>query len=337
VLQHSPLADEFDLIPISTYRDGSMLDKALQAIQGLTALARLCGDGRIDLVHVHTFAGASLARKSLSIAVARVGGIPVVLHVHGGPDFHAGSGQRAPLARLQRRALRWALESSDAVVALTQGWDRSLAAYGRIRHSRVIPNAPELSAPIHRTDAARRRLVLFLGHLDHDKGVYDLLEAFARLDRSRSGLRLVFAGEGREAQGLRDRAGRLGLRGAVEMPGWVDPHVKAELLGEAVCLVLPSRHEGLPLALLEAMIAGVPVIATPVGGVPDCVDDGRSALLVPPGDVDALAGALERLVEEPELAAALSEAAQSRALVDYTPAALAARISSLYREVLARR
>lgn len=336
LLQSSRLADEFHLVAVPTYRDGTGAAKALEAAHGLLRLVALCAGRRVDLVHVHTSSGASLVRKSLSIAVACSAGVPVVLHVHGG-GFGLERKKKTPLGRLQDRTIRWALERSDAVVALTPSWERSLAARGRLRRSCVIANAPDLEVLSGRASTGRRCLVVFLGHLYRDKGVYDLIEAFAIVGPPRPGLRLVLAGEGPEAQGLRLHASRLGLDSTVELPGWVGSVAKADLLANAACFVLPSHYEGLPLAMLEAMVSGVPVVATSVGGVPDVVGDGRDALLVPPNDVGALATALTRVLDDPKLAARLSGAARARALAEYTSGALAERIGNLYRDVLASR
>jgi glycosyltransferase involved in cell wall biosynthesis len=337
LLQSSRLAADFELLPVSTYQDGTLATKLVAAGRGLALLAWLCASGRIDLVHFHASAGGSLMRKTVGIALARAARVPVVFHVHGGQIVREERELNGPLGRLQQGALRWALRSSDAVVALTPGSRRSLAARTRIRRSCVIPNAPDLTALAEKERSGRDSLVLFLGHLYPDKGVYELLEAFATLRPSRPSLRLVMAGEGTEAHRLRLEANRLGLSAAVELPGWVGLDEKTELLARAACLALPSHDEGLPLALLEAMVAGVPVVATAVGGVPEIVEDGRHALLVPPRDPDALAAALARVLEDPNLAMQLSKAARRHARAEYTPDRLAERIGSLYRELLATR
>jgi glycosyltransferase involved in cell wall biosynthesis len=334
LLENSCLADEFDLVLVSTYRDGASARKAIEAASGLARLARLCATGQVDLVHVHASARGSLARKLLGIAIARAAGIPVVLHVHSGSLFDADYKRTQLLARLQHRAFRWALESSDAVVALTESWQQRLVSRGRVRRSSVIPNAPELTRLAERTNAGPECFVLFLGHLYRDKGVHELLEAFAVLKPARAELRLVMAGEGSEADELKLQTRRLGLDAAVEFPGWVGPDEKADLLARAACFVLPSYREGFPLSLLEAMVAGVPIVATAVGGVPDVVLHEQHALLVPPCDVAELAFALGRMLDDANLAARLGSAAQQRALVKYTPEALAKRVGELYREVL---
>jgi glycosyltransferase involved in cell wall biosynthesis len=337
LMHNSRLRREFDLVQVSTCRDGSTAAKVLEAARGLAFLAWLCARGRVDLVHVHVSTKGSLARKSLAVAVARVARVPVVLHVHSGGFFYA---QREPASlprRIQDRTLRWVLGSSNMVIALTPAWERRLKARGPIRRSRVIPNAPDLTVPAKTRSSSPKHLVLFLGHLYRAKGVYDLLEAFAVINRERPSLRLVLAGEGPELRGLRSRAEQLGIDAVVDLPGWVGSTDKAELLATAACLVLPSHNEGLPLVLLEAMIAGVPVLATAVGGVPDVVEDRRDALLVPPNDVPALADALIAVLDDAQLAARLCNAAQRRALAEYTPDAMAQRVGAVYREMLTAR
>jgi glycosyltransferase involved in cell wall biosynthesis len=336
-LCNSRLADDYGLVLVSTYRDGTTATKIAEATRGLAKLLRLCATGRVELVHLHASARGSLARKLLAIVVANGTKVPVVLHVHSGSLFEPEHKRSKLLDRLQRRTVRWALESSDAVVALTTGWERRLAARGRLQRLSVIPNAPELTVPNTTANSSRKGLVLFLGHLYRDKGVYELLDAFATLRSVRPGVRLVLAGEGHETEGLRTRAQTLGIDEIVELPGWVDPQAKAELLQRAACFVLPSYREGLPLALLEAMVSGVPIVATPVGGIPDVVQHDRHALLVPPRNADALAAALVQVFDDPRLAARLSGAAQRHALANYTPDALARRVGELYGEVLQAR
>jgi glycosyltransferase involved in cell wall biosynthesis len=330
LLHASALADEFDLRVVATHRDGTPLQKLAQGVAGLGRLTWLCLGGRVALVHLHVASGASLLRKSVGLAVARARGVPVVLHVHG---MRFATRRRVGL--LQRRLLRWALERSDAVVALTPGWEERLALLGNVRRLRVVANAPDLAPRPPRRETSPGGMVLFLGHLYRDKGVYDLVDAFALVGAARPGLRLVLAGEGPEREGLRAHAGSLGVNGALELPGWVDEPAKAELLTRADCLVLPSHREGLPLAVLEAMHSGVPVVATAVGGIPEVVEHEREALLVPHANPPALAAALGRVLDDRELATRIAGAAGARARAEYTPGVLAERVAAVYREVLA--
>ena len=151
-------------------------------------------------------------------------------------------------------------------------------------------------------------------------------------------MRLVLGGEGPEGDALRAHGQRLGLApDALLLPGWLDATRKQELLEQASCLALPSYGEGLPLVILEAMAAGKPVVATTVGGIPEVARDGVEGLLVAPGDVDALEEALDRLLSDRGLRTSLGARGRRRVLADYSPERLAARIDTLYGELLTRR
>ena len=201
-----------------------------------------------------------------------------------------------------------------------------------------MPNAPDLAAlpRLRRRPNGDTRTILFLGHLYREKGIFELVDAFAELASEREDVRLVVAGEGSAARALRRHVEAAGLDGLVTLPGWVGPAEKVRLLQHAACLVLPSYHEGLPLVVLEAMTAGVPVVASAVGGIPEVARHELEALLVEPRDVASLRQALERILDDEELAALLVRAARLRAR-DFGPDALTRRVGSVYEETLAAR
>lgn len=145
------------------------------------------------------------------------------------------------------------------------------------------------------------------------KGQDVLLRAFAKVKAKVPKARLVLAGKVHDPdyhRRLLRLIGRLGLGGAVDFPGFADP---AGMLAKLDVFVLPSRTEGSPRALLEAMAAGRPIVATKVGGVPEIVEDGSSGLLVEPDDPEGMASAILRLLESPRLARLLGEGARRRA------------------------
>jgi glycosyltransferase involved in cell wall biosynthesis len=143
---------------------------------------------------------------------------------------------------------------------------------------------------------------------------------------------LVLIGDGPERAALEQLVADLELGRRVTMPGWSDE--ASGRLRSFDVLALPSRSEGLPLVLLEAMHAGVPIVATTVGGVPDAVEDGRSALLVPPDDVAALTSALRRLCSDEALRHRLGAAAQVEGR-RFTVEAMARSYETLYDQLLA--
>ena len=143
--------------------------------------------------------------------------------------------------------------------------------------------------------------ILFIGRLAAVKGVRLLLEAVATLRARHPGLTLTLVGDGPDRSGLEARAQALGLGDAVTFTGYLGEAGVAEVLARSDMLVLPSFAEGVPVVLMEAMASGLPVVATRVGGVAELVEDGVSGLLVPPGDAGVLAGAMDRLLADPDL------------------------------------
>jgi glycosyltransferase involved in cell wall biosynthesis len=172
-----------------------------------------------------------------------------------------------------------------------------------IVHCGVDP--AEYTQRVHR---GRGRRLLFTGRLAGVKGLPILLEALARLRRQGADVELTLAGDGPDRALLEEEARRLGVAGAVRFAGYQSSEQVRSLLQETDVFVLPSFAEGVPVVLMEAMASGVPVVATRVAGVSELVEDGVSGFVVPPGDDDALAGAITRLLDDPALRARFAAA-----------------------------
>lgn len=259
----------------------------------------LAGDA--DVVHLHpSLRPRSLARDALVARAARARGAAVVLSLHGWDPALAERLDRYPQLRGLLRA--------DAVSVLARPFAERLAAWGI--EAEVVPNAID---PACLPDARRpTRTVLFLGRLVPGKRVDVLVDAVARLP----GVELVVAGDGPE---------RVRLEGRARLLGWVDAARKRELLATAGVLALPSRGEAFPVAVAEALAAGVPVVASGGGALPDLV--GEAGVVDPPDWAVALREALDH---PPPPAVG-----RVRALCD--PDAVAARWRTLYDRALARR
>ena len=162
----------------------------------------------------------------------------------------------------------------------------------------VLPNAAPRGRP-REFDRADHLRILFLGKLGALKGVAELVAALD-LMRSEPAWSATIAGDGAVAE-TRSTVDRLGLSGRIAVPGWLVEAEVASALENADVLVLPSHVENSPLAVIEAFAHGLAVVATPVGAVPELVEDGHTGVVVPPGDARALAEALRRLIADPAL------------------------------------
>jgi len=151
--------------------------------------------------------------------------------------------------------------------------------------------------------------LLFLGHLLRDKGVYDLVRAFGLVAQRFPALKLVLGGVGNIDE-VRQLAAQLEIQERVSCPGWLDPERKTAALAGSTLFILPSYAEGMPMALLEAMSWEMPVIRHTGGGIPQVIESGVNGLLVAPGDIDGLAAAIRRLLEDTALRERLGAAAR---------------------------
>ena len=316
---------------VATHCEGGAAAKLLAAARGLRRFLALLRAHRRVLVHVHCASRASFWRKALFMAVAHAARCPVILHLHGG-GFARFYEEECGL--LGRWLVRRVLARAACIVAVSERWRNWLAQLQANPNLVCIPNPVALPPAV--VPRGPRNVVLFLGRIEPAKGIPELLDAFAGLRPGVPDALLVCAGEG-DIEAAERQARRLGLGDAVRFPGWIDGEEKRAWLARAALFVLPSHAEGLPMSLLEAMAAGLPVVASAVGGIPDVVHDGVNGYLVAPGDRVALLRAMGRVLGDPQLGAALGAAGRAAMRARCAPARVLADLEGLYAGcVLAR-
>ncbi|WNV73725.1 glycosyltransferase [Geodermatophilus sp. DSM 44513] len=286
----------------------------------------------VDVVHAHQ--GEDVATLLLARLAARRHGCPLVVTVHCSVGHTLrGRGVRTRLLRALGGAVeRSALRAADAVVVLTARTAAALRGDG-VPAARVatIPSGfdPALFAAAGHADVlpgAGRPRIGYVGRLAPQKRADRLVEAFGRM---REPATLVVVGDGPDRARVHALAAGLPR---VHLTGFVEHTAVPAVLAALDVLVLPSDYEEMGSVLTEALASGLPVVASDVGGIPEVVRDGETGLLVPPGDVAALAAALDRLAADPVLRARLAAGARARA-ADYAWPALAARVAAVYARV----
>lgn len=275
--------------------------------------------------HVHTHFGSNA--PEVALLARMLGGPPYSFTVHGPEEFDK------PL----QLKLREKVQGAAFVVAITSFCRSQLfrwtdpADWDRIRIVHCGLDDAFLAAPASPPPAAPR--LVCVGRICEQKGQLLLVKACAVLKERGVAVELVLAGDGEMRGAVEAAIARHGLSDQVSITGWLSGEEVRAVLGEARGLVLPSFGEGLPVVIMEAMALGRPPITTYIAGIPELVRDGVEGLLVPAGDVEALADAMERfLAMEPAALDAMAERARARVRERHAIGPQAAKLLALFSE-----
>ncbi len=291
------------------------------------------------LLHVPMTSYWAYWKDAAFILTARILGMKVVAHLHGGVFDRYYRGNWPPI----QWAIGWIMRCSQVVIALSDRWRSFLLEEVNANiNVEIVPNTIDATFAQSLEKASERLapeddLILFVGELGHRKGVFEILKAAPLVLEKHPSARFLLAGTAPNPsiQAEIDRAyAEADDTDGVRFLGQVTGRAKLVLFLSASIFVLPSHGENMPYALLEAMGAGLPVITTPVGAIPELVEDGVHGLLIKPGDYHALAEKVVRLLEDRALRDSMSRANRERIRASYTPEVAMTRLDKIYREVL---
>jgi glycosyltransferase involved in cell wall biosynthesis len=296
---------------------------------------RIHAEWSIDVIHAHMMVPDGWAASRIGPEL----GVPTVGTAHRADvlDIPAqGAKSRMQVAE--------AIRSLDAVVTVSRAIGDAADAIARPKRPiTVVPNGADAEVFLPRDPVeARRRLgipeggpvVSYVGKLVPRKGVDTLIESMGVLAAREGGApHLVMAGIGPMRESLEQRASELGVADRITWLGKVPHDDVGWVMSTGDVFILPSLSEGLPTVVCEAMACGLPVVATAVDGTPEIVDEPATGLLVQPHDIDGIAAALSRLLDDPALRAQMGAEALRRSAADYTWAANARRMEDVYSAV----
>ncbi|AWK88859.1 glycosyltransferase family 4 protein [Azospirillum thermophilum] len=320
-------------VVLDTRGNGSVLLSPFYLGGTLVRLAVLLARRRVSIVHINVSEKGSFLRKAAVQLVADLFGRPTVVHLHGASfvEFFQGG----PFARA---ISRWLFRHSTRVVVLGESWRDFLVGEVGIDQQkiRVLYNAvPDIGAdlPVRAAPGPGAELsLLVLANLSERKGIGTILRA-SRLLKERGVRFQVLIGGGGDIDGYRRMAEELGVGDRCRFLGWVSREDAHRYIRSHDMLLLPSTHEGLPMVILEALSARLPVITTPVGSIPEVLTDGETARIIPVNDPEALARAIAGLAGDPALHARLAEAGRELFLRLFDIGAYGRALQSLYEEM----
>lgn len=277
---------------------------------------------RYDIIHVHTSELPSVKRKLPFIWLAKWLGKKVVVHLHIGNQLAACK---------ENHYYKTLFRKADAVVVLSQSIRRMVVDWFEpggevwVIYNPCLPIVPAVYEE-------SRRTILFAGTLNANKDYATVIRAFARVAGRYPAWRLILAGNG-EVERARALARELGVEPRVLFPGWVRGEEKDALFRNAGLFCLASHAEGFPMAVLDAWAYGLPVVTTPVGGLPDVLRADENALIFEPGDVAGLAERFERALSDGSLRSRLAAESLKLAGGPFSLATANREIEELYQSL----
>jgi len=307
---------------IQTHVDKGHLSKLLVLTWGVARYLVLLPGA--DIVHIHVSEWHSAARKLLFFRLAKMLNKKIIVHFH---SFSPDTTVNGPHCELYRKLFCGA----DIVVVLSNYWkevvDKKFHLGDRIK---VIYNpCPTIVCP---QQYEKSNIILYAGTLNQRKGYADMIRSFAKVAPKHPDWKISFAGNG-EIEQARALARKLGIERQVDLLGWVNGENKDKAFKQASAFCLPSYAEGFPMAVLDAWAYGLPVITTPVGGIPDVAIDGENMLLFNPGDVDVLSEKLDMIMSDEALRGELSSESLKMAEGQFNLMTITEQVAMLYEKL----
>lgn len=262
-----------------------------------------------DLIYINIGSNASLYREGIFVIIAKLLRKKVISHFHAGDINNYFPFQ----SKIGQRFIRQALRSSDSLIAVSDESARELREITDSPNITVITNAIDTSVFDGGGSSANDGAVklLFVGAIGKLKGERDLIRALAILRKSKPNIKVSILGYG--AESLQDYCDELGVSEFIEFLGAVSMQDRIGFFHDADIFILPTFAEAMPMSVIEAMAAGLPVVTTPVGGIPELIEDGETGLLFPPGDVETLAEKIEFLLNDKDARINIGEKARKKA------------------------
>lgn len=325
---NSGLDSLVDLKYIPTMKEGNKLKKILIMMKALAVFMKSIKE--YDILHVHMSSRNSFYRKRIFINIAKRKNKKIIIHMHGSEFdvfFEEECNER------QKGIVRQTFSLANAVIVLSEGWKEFIGKICSQDRIIVIHNAVEF--PRFERNNYREKRVLFLGRLCERKGVFDLIQAIPQVIKKIPDVQFYLGGDG-EIEDCKKQCKMLGIENNVVFLGWINGEAKADNLKTCSTFILPSYHEGLPMALLEAMSYGEVVISTAVGGIPEVIQDDINGYIIEAGNIEEIS---QRLVYVLTAAnrEAIGKAAQNTIAEDFNIKKNIYKLLLLYEKLLSNK
>lgn len=318
--ENTELWKDFNCKWIETYIDKGNFLKIFYFLKGYISF--ILNISTSNIIHIHLSWNTSAIRKIFFFILAKAMNRKIILHVHSGAE---------PIINSKIQFVyTFMFKYSDITILIANNIKVELNKHFYIKNSTVLYN-PCLGYKTneHSTPVIKEKYILFAGTITEKKGYADLIQAFSLIADKHSEWKLIFAGNG-EIENARRLSKFHNIDEQVIFKGWVDKEEKQQLFKKSTIFCLPSYTEGFPMAVLDAWTYGLPVITTPVGGLPDVLIHGVNALVFEPGDIDMMASHLNELIINDNLRQRICEESIKLSQGSFSMATISKQLNVLY-------
>lgn len=317
---------------IPTFINGGDIKKSLFFFKGYLKIMWLFITNNIDIVHMHMSFNGSFYRKYLIHKICKKFKIKNVVHLHGSEfeKFYNNSTDST------KKKIRKLLSECSSFVVLGENLKAAIKKIEPSTNVYILNNSVHI--PSELVSYSMPFKFLFLGVFFERKGLYDLVEAVEKLSSegkiNENKVQFLLAGSGPEEEKLRAKIADKKLEDFFDFVGWVSSDKKYNLLKESQAMILPSYHEGLPIAILEAISYGMPIISTNVGSINEAVIIDKTGFLIEPGDTISLANAIYKLLSSKGLWVTYSHNAKKLATSKFDENIMFSNLKGIYKNLL---
>lgn len=332
IMEHDWTEQNIEMKFVPTYEGGSALNKISYFVKAYLKLKNECKNGEIDVAHIHMSHSGSFDRKYIVHHLCKRYGVADIIHLHSSSfvDFYNHASER------KKVKIQELLTDCSCVVALGSEWERRVKRIAPNANVRVMNNTIPIPEKCTSQDVDCVNF-LYMGVLVKRKGVIDLLKAINELKREgvlQEGKAAFHIGGTGECEAeLKSYSEKNGLTPYVKFIGWIAGKEKTRALLSNQVLVLPSYNEGLPIAVLEAISYGMPVISTDVGSVAEAVHHEENGYLYQVGDINGLCIAIKKILMNPQKRHLMAKASRQLAEDAFDDKKYFSGLENLYREV----
>lgn len=293
------LRNKFDrnirIIYVPTHIESHLVIKMLYFSLALIKIIYVLMFKRISIVHIHLSEKGSFLRKYIIFNLSRIFKEKIVIHMHGAEfkEFYSEGNKN------QKNRIKKMLKTSAVVLVLGESWNKFVKEIDNSINTYILRNSVRYPNEKVKFDGKNIN-ILFLAVVIKRKGIFDLIKAAKLIEDDDElkhfNIKFIIAGSGAEENIVKKDVEKLNLKKYFCFKGWVDKNEKKALLNSSQLFVLPSYNEGLPVAILEAMSYGLPIISTNVGSISDAVKNNFNGFVIEPGDIETLSKKIKKCI-----------------------------------------